>query len=136
MSDRSRWLMLLSSTLSLLVCCLPVLSMSDERVLELPVVIVDSFISLGLPWWLRGLKRLPAMQETWVRSLGWEDPLEKEMATHSSILAWEIPWMVKSAGLQSTGSQRVRHNWVTSLSLLLLFAVLSGFAWHSVRLCC
>ena len=51
------------------------------------------------------LKRLPAMQETWVRSLGREDPLEKEMATHSSILAWRIPWMEEPAGLQSTGSQ-------------------------------
>ena len=55
------------------------------------------------------LKRLPAMQETWVRSLGLEDPLEKEMATHSSILAWRIPWMEEPGGLQSTGSQRVGH---------------------------
>ena len=51
------------------------------------------------------LKRLPAMQETWVRSLGREDPLEKEMATHSSILAWRIPQMEELGGLQSTGSQ-------------------------------
>ena len=50
------------------------------------------------------LKRLPAMWETWVRSLGREDPLEKEMATHSSILAWRIPWTEKPGGLQSTGS--------------------------------
>ena len=49
------------------------------------------------------LKHLPAMQETWVRSLGREDPLEKEMATHSSILAWRIPWMEELGGLQSTG---------------------------------
>ena len=56
------------------------------------------------------LKRLPAMQETWVRSLGREDPLEKEMATHSSILAWRISWMEEPGGLQSTGSQRVRHD--------------------------
>ena len=55
------------------------------------------------------VKRLPAMQETWVRSLGGEDPLEKEMATHSSILAWEIPWTEKPGGLQSMESQRVRH---------------------------
>ena len=51
------------------------------------------------------LKRLPAIRETWVGSLGWEDPLEKEMATHSSILAWRIPWMEEPGGLQSTGSQ-------------------------------
>ena len=56
------------------------------------------------------LKRLPAMWETWVRSLGQEDPLEKEMATHSSILAWTIPWTEEPGGLQSTGSQRVGHH--------------------------
>ena len=56
------------------------------------------------------LKRLPAMQETWVQSLGREDPLEKEMATHSSILAWRIPWTEEPGGLQSTGSQRVGHD--------------------------
>ena len=56
------------------------------------------------------------MQKTWVQSLGQEDPLEKEMATHSSILAWEIPWMEEPGGLQSTGSQRVGHDWATSLS--------------------
>ena len=49
----------------------------------------------------QGVKRLPAMRENWVRSLGGEDPLEKEMATHSSILAWKIPWMEKTCGLQS-----------------------------------
>jgi len=59
------------------------------------------------------VKNPPAMQVTWVRSLGQEDPLEKEMATHFSILAWEIPWAEESSGLQSTGSQRVRHNLVT-----------------------
>ena len=62
------------------------------------------------------LKRLPAMRETWVRSLGRQYPLEKEMATHSSILAWRIPWMEEPRGLQSMGSQRVRHDWTTSLS--------------------
>ena len=56
------------------------------------------------------LKHLPAMRETWVQSLGREDPLEKEMATHSSILAWRIPWTEKPGGLQSTRSQRIRHN--------------------------
>ena len=56
------------------------------------------------------IKRLPAMQETWVRSLGWEDALEKEMATHSSTLAWRIPWTEEPGELQSTGSQRVGHD--------------------------
>ena len=56
------------------------------------------------------VKRLPTMQETQVLSLGWEDPLEKEMAAHSSILAWKIPWTEDPGGLQSTGLQRVGHN--------------------------
>ena len=55
------------------------------------------------------VKNLPAMQETQVRSLGWEDPLEKGMATHSSILAWTIPWTEDPGRLQSMESQRVRH---------------------------
>ena len=56
------------------------------------------------------VKRLPSMQETWIRSLGEEDPLEKEMATHSRILAWETPWMEKPDELQSMDSQRVGHD--------------------------
>ena len=63
------------------------------------------------------VKRLPAMQETQVQSLGWEDPLEKEMATHSSTLAWKTPWTEEPGELQSMGLQRVRHGWATSLSL-------------------
>ena len=56
------------------------------------------------------VKSLPAMRETWVQSLGWEDPLEKEMASHSTILAWKIPWMEKPGRLWSMGSQRVVHD--------------------------
>ena len=56
------------------------------------------------------LKRLPAMWETWVRSLGQEDPLEKEMATHSSVLAWRIPGMGEPGGLPSMGLHRVGHD--------------------------
>ena len=56
------------------------------------------------------VKDLPAMWETWVRPLGWEDPLEMGMATHSSILAWRIPWTEEPGGLQSMASQRVRHD--------------------------
>ena len=59
------------------------------------------------------VKNPPAMQEMWVQSLGQEDPLEKEMAAHSSILAWEIPWPQEPDGLQSMGSQRVGHDLVT-----------------------
>ena len=56
------------------------------------------------------VKNPPTMRETWVPSLGWKDPLEKEMATHSSILAWRIPWTEDPGGLQSMGSQGVGHN--------------------------
>ena len=76
---------------------------------------------LRLIWWDPSVifpsslvKNLPAMQETQVPSLGWEDPLEKGMATHSSILAWRSPWAEKPGGLQFMGSQRVRHNWATN----------------------
>ena len=60
------------------------------------------------------VKNLPAMQETWVWSLGWEDPLEKGMATHSSILSWRIPQTEEPGGLQSMWSRRVRYNWATN----------------------
>ena len=56
------------------------------------------------------VKNLPVMQETWVRNLGWEDPLEKEMATHSSILAWGIPWTKEPGRLQSMWLQRAGHD--------------------------
>ena len=65
------------------------------------------------------VKRLSTMQETWVPSLGREDPLEKEMAIYSSTIAWKIPWTEEPGRLQSMGSQRVRHDWATSLSLSL-----------------
>ena len=58
----------------------------------------------------QSVKNLPAVQETQVRSLGWEDPLEKEMATHSSILAWKTSWTEEPGGLQSMGSQTVGHD--------------------------
>ena len=70
-------------------------------------------------YWLHSLvaqmvKNLPAKQETWVWSLSQEDPLEKGMAIHCSILAWRIPWIEEPGGLQSTGLQRVRHDWATN----------------------
>ena len=65
------------------------------------------------------VKKLPAMQQTQVQSLGWVDSLEKGMATHSKTLAWKIPWMQEPDGLQSTGSQRVGHDWVASLHFIL-----------------
>ena len=70
-------------------------------------------LAIGVPWWLSGKESacqfLP-MQETRARSLDWEDPLEKEMATHSSILAWEIPWTEEPDWLQSMGLQRLRQD--------------------------
>ena len=74
----------------------------------------------------RRLERLPRMRENQVRSLGWEDPLEKEMATHSSTLAWKIPWKEEPGRLHSMGSQRVGHDWATSLSLSLSSRIYYG----------
>ena len=88
----------------------------------------------GEVWkWGRGAQRvtnLPAMQETWVQSLGQEDPLEKEIATHSSILAWRIPWTEEPDELQSMGLQRVGHNWVTNAFTSFHFRFLEGEAWR------
>ena len=64
-----------------------------------------------------GKVSVPTMRETWVRSLGQKDPLKKEMATHSSTLAWKIPWTEEHGRLQFTGSRRVGHDWATSLHL-------------------
>ena len=86
------------------------------------------------------VKRLPTMWETWVQSLGREDFLERDMATHSSILVWRIPWMEEPHGLQSVGLQRVGHDWATSFShspglvtwtLLASRAAGEGLAWWS-----
>ena len=71
-------------------------------------------LDLRLPLVAQTIKNLPAMQETQVRVLGWEDPLEKGMATHSNILAWIIPWTKEPSGLPSLGSKRVGHDWATN----------------------
>ena len=67
------------------------------------------------------------MQETQVQSLGWEDPLEKEMATQSSILAWKILWTEEPGGLQSMESQRVGHDWVTNTQHSLKFSLFNYY---------
>ena len=75
----------------------------------------------------------------WVRSLGWEDPLEEEMATHSSILAWEIPWTEESGGLQSTGLQRVGHDWTSEqrnsimIDMMIMTSEMRSVAFNSVE---
>ena len=71
-----------------------------------------------------GGKESPCMQETWVQSLGQEDSLEKEMATHSSILAWRIPWTEEPGGLQSMGSQRVRYDLATKPQTLMVWSLI------------
>ena len=81
------------------VCCEEVVYFSVS-ILSIKYLLVCYWASLIAQL----VKNLPAMQETWVRFLGWEDPLEKEMATHSSILAWRIPWTEEPGGLQSMGS--------------------------------
>ena len=72
--------------------------------------LLPASVNIGASLVAQMVKRLPTTRETWVRSLGREDPLEKEMATLSSILAWKIPWMEEPGGLQSMGSQRVGHD--------------------------
>ena len=70
----------------------------------------NSFLGEGAFWVAQTVNNLPAIQETWVHSLGQEDPLEKGMATYSSILAWRIPWTEEPHGLQFVGSQRVQQD--------------------------
>ena len=102
------------------VCCPSNYYLSTKN--HILYFVFDFCIHQGASLVAQGLKRLPTMWVTWVWSLGWEDPLGKEMATHSSILAWRIPWTEEPGGLQSTGSQRVGHDWATSLSFTFIFS--------------
>ena len=88
------------------------------------------------------VKNLPAIQETQVLSLGWKDSLEKGMATHSSILAWGIPWTEEPGRLQSRGLQRVRHDWATNINFNLVahkgflsfgFFPSKSFSWSNIQ---
>ena len=74
-------------------------------------------MSIVFTIWVNSIYHGLAMQESWAWSLDWEDHLEKEMATHSNVLAWKIPWTEEPGRLQSMGSRRVGHDWTTSLSL-------------------
>ena len=80
---------------------------------------IPHLLNFGASLVAQMVKRLPTMWEIQVRSLGREDPLEKETATHSSTLAWKIPWTEEPGRLQSMGSQRIRHDWATSLHFCL-----------------
>ena len=103
--------------------------LSTSLLPSLYLLLPDLLLIMTLPWTIwaslaaQMLKNLPAMWETWVRSLGWEDPLEKGMATHCSILVWRIPWTEEPGGLQSMGLQRVRHDWAI-------------FTWTTLQLNC
>ena len=77
------------------------------------------------------VKSPPAMQEMWVQSLGWEDPLEEEVATHSSILAWEVSWTEKTGRLQSTGLQSIRHDSATKQDNFIWKAIVCMINWFS-----
>ena len=79
---------------------------SQLMALAMHLIYEHRYLHTGLPWWLSGVKITTAVQETQVQSLDQEDSLEKEIATHSSILAWEIPWTEKPGGLQSMGLQK------------------------------
>ena len=81
------------------------------------------------------VKNLPTMWETGVWSLGREDPLEKGMATYSSVLAWEIPWTVEPGGLQSMESQRLRHDWVTNMITFLSLKHFPAQLWTQISPC-
>ena len=98
-------------------CIFPRAGWSRRDLFVDPVLLSPGFWFAG--WFTKAslvaqtVKNLPATQETWVWSRGWEDSLEKETATHSSILVWRIPWTEEPGGLESMGLQRVGHNWVT-----------------------
>ena len=98
-------------------------------------VVLWAFFGIAFLWdWTslvaQTVKRLSTVQETWVQTLGWEDPLEKEMAIHSSTIAWKIPWTEEPGGLQSTGLQRVGHDWASSRHLKILWHCPSlGLEW-------
>ena len=93
-----------------------IMSFKEEKffILKKHFLSFFSFMCFGIQWVAQTVKNLPTVQETWVQSLGQEGPLEKGMATHSSILAWRIPWTEKPGRLQSMGLQRVRHDWATN----------------------
>ena len=80
------------------------------------------------------VKNLPAMWETWIWSLGLEEPVEKEMATHSSILAWIIPWTEEPGRLQSMGSQGVGHNWATNIYIYAVWGCYCPWIWDTIHL--
>ena len=94
--------------------------------------ILSSFIRWGASLVAQTVKDLPAIQETWVQSLAWDDPLEKGKATHSSILAWRIPWIEEPGRLQPMRLQRVRHDWSYLAHVYIYFSFGSLFLFYSI----
>ena len=112
----------------LLILCMDVLWLASGPSVSLYLLSVfDPYQWVGPSLVAQTVKRLRE-RETWVQALGLEDPLEKEMATHSSTIAWKIPWTEEPGRLQSMGSQRVGHDWVTALTHSLIDA--SVFLYH------
>ena len=91
----------------------------------------ENLLGLFIYYGLQMVENLPAMQETHVRSLGWNDTVEKGMATQSSILAWRIPWTEEPGELESMGSQRIRHDWSTKTFRILLSFLDEGQEWNA-----
>ena len=106
----ARWCVFLSYIQQEVKCLTGIGTLSDNKINRASNKGVMDVDILRASLVAQRVKRLPAMRETWVRFLGREDPLEKEMATHSRTLAWRIPWTEEPGRLQSTGSQRVGHD--------------------------
>ena len=118
---------------SLVLCLFRFSSISFIKVFCQEVLHILIYSRLGFPGG-SVVKNLSAIQETWVWSLGQEDPLQKRMATHSCILAWRIPWTEEPGGLQSKGSQRVRHNWMNNTSTFIFQLQILFLGFYSKRL--
>ena len=95
--------------LTMVIICM-IIQIHNIHKTQLVTPQINTFILAGASLVAQMVKNMPAMQEAWVQSLDWEDPLEKGMATHSSILAWMIPWTEEPSRLQSIGSQRTGHD--------------------------
>ena len=113
-----------TDVLSSFICCSPKLNRTHMYVSRSWVKLCYIHNSRTASLVAQTVKYLPAVWKTQVRSLGWEDPLVKELATHSSTLAWKIPWTKEPGRLQSMGSQRVGHDWVTSLYIVEYYFIL------------
>ena len=106
------------------IVALQFISWSHNWYLMFAFILCHLSLYYGLSWW-QMLTNLPAMQETWIQSLGWADPQKKGKADHTSILAWIIRWTEEHGGLQSMGLQRVKHDWATHIFIFIIIRVSS-----------